>query len=256
MMKLRHFTPEDIPYEKLEKFGLTREMVEDLPQVITQRLMAARATPPLPVITDGQNGEKVMSLARISLIRLQDGTVDVMLAPRWKAYDLDIYSNAQQQKLLDGKVIMTNVEGKGLCYGQYDDSIQQVMTVPVGVIKQNIEIIHHNSPHMTDNQTESVAMGKIVELQEPEGSMTSIGIDLEEICGIRFAEGDAVAWEQEKKASQLPQYSFGLFGCWKEDENGCLSYIPENEFTPEMWNEQRRAGQQNAARESMTHLHI
>lgn len=256
MIDLEHFSLEEIPYGKLENFGLTREMIDDLPQVITQRLMASRATPPIPVLTNGQNGEKVMSLARITLVRLQDGTVDVMLAPRWKAYDLDAYSDALQRNLLDGKVIMADIEGKGTCYGQYDDCIQQVMTVPVGVIRQNIDIIKRNRPYMSHAQAEIIAKGKVLELCDPNGSMASIGIDLEEICGIRYADGDTIAWEQEKKAERLPKYNFGIFGCWQADDNNCLTYTPESDFTQELWNEQRRAGQQNAASESMRQIHV
>ena len=108
-MILEHFKQDEIPFEKLEKFGLTKEMIEDLPQVITLRMLAARATPPLPIMTDNQDGKKTQSLARISLVRLDDGTVDVVLAPRWIACDLDKFSDGQQRNLLAGKVIMTDV---------------------------------------------------------------------------------------------------------------------------------------------------
>ena len=256
MMTYEQFKAEEIPYEKLEKFGLTREMVEDLPQVITLRLQAGRATPPMPILTDGQDGKKTMSLARITLTRLTDGTVDVVLAPRWTARDLDKYSDSQQRSLLAGKIITTDIEGKGLCYGQYDESIQQVMTVPVGVIRQNIDIIQRKRPYMSNAQAEIIAKGKVLELHAPNGDVASIGIDLEDLCGIRFANGEALLWEQEKTAERLPKYNFGIFGCWQADDNNCLSYTPESEFTPELWDEQRRAGQQNATKENMRNIHI
>ena len=254
-MNYEQFKTEEIPYAQLEKFGLRKEMVEDLPQVISSRLLAGRATPPLPILTDGQDGKKTMSLARVRLVRMADGTVNVALAPRWTARDLDQYSDSQQRNLLAGKVILTDIEGKGACYGQYDDSIQQVMTVPVGVIRQNIDIILRNRPYMSNAQAEIIAKGKILELHTPTGDTTSIGIDLEEVDGIRYANGEALLWEQEKSAERLPKYNFGLWGCWQADENNCLSYTPESDFTPEMWDEQRRAGQQNAASENMRHIH-
>ena len=249
-----HFKQDEIPFEKLEKFGLTKEMIEDLPQVITLRLLAARATPPLPIMTDNQDGKKTQSLARISLVRLDDGTVDVVLAPRWIACDLDKFSDGQQRNLLAGKVIMTDIEGRGVCYGQYDESIQQVMTVPIGVIRQNINIIQRSRPYMSNAQAEIIAKGKVLELHSPDGQLASIGIDLEEVIGLRFANGEAILWEQEKSAERLPKYNFGIFGCWQADENNCLSYIVEDDYTPEMWDEQRRAGQQNAANENMRHM--
>ena len=254
MMFTERFRSEELPYNKLEEFGLTHEMIEDLPMVISQRMMAGMATPPLPIKTDSQDGKKVLSLARITLVRMNDGSVDLVLAPRWAARDLDKYSESQQRNLLAGKVIMTENEEKGVCYCQYDDCIQQVITVPVAVIRKNISNIMEKTHYLTNADAELVAKGKVVELHSPDGDLASMGIDLQEEYGLRFANGDAELWEQDKMADRLPKYNLGIFGCWKADENNCLSYVSEKEFTDEMWDEQRRAGQQSMVRENMSHL--
>ena len=36
MANYERFTPQEIPYEILERFGLTREMIDDLPQNVMQ----------------------------------------------------------------------------------------------------------------------------------------------------------------------------------------------------------------------------
>ena len=52
MANYERFTPQEIPYEILERFGLTREMIDDLPQNVMQRLLSARTTPVLPIFTE------------------------------------------------------------------------------------------------------------------------------------------------------------------------------------------------------------
>ena len=253
-MFTERFKSDELPYDKLEEFGLTHEMIEDFPMVISQRFLAGMPTPPLPILTDSQDGKKILSLARVTLVRMDDGTVDLYLAPRWEANDLEDYSESQQRNLLAGKVIITENEEKGSCYCQYDDCIQQVISVPVAVIRQNINHLQSKIPFMTNADAELVAKGKVLELHSPDGGLASIGIDLEGESGLRFANGDAELWEQDKMADRLPKYNFGIFGCWKADENNCLSYISEKEFTDEIWEEQRRAGQQSRIKENMSHL--
>ena len=36
--------------------------------------------------------------------------------------------------------------------------------------------------------------------------------------------------------------AYCIFGCWAMDENGNLDYIPEENYTEEMWNEQKKLG--------------
>ena len=83
MAKIEHFTAEEIPYEILAKFGLTHEMIDDLPQNVMLRLLSSRTTPVLPIITENAAGQLIQSFARISLVRLADDTIDVCFAPKW-----------------------------------------------------------------------------------------------------------------------------------------------------------------------------
>lgn len=255
MVDFERFSEGEIPYDKLAQFGLTREMVDDLPTVIQQRLLASRETPVLPIITVGQDGEKIRSGARISLVRLPDNSVDLALSPRWETYDLTAFTDNQQRQLLSGKVIIADVDGKGECYVQFDETIQQVMSVPVGVIRQNISLIERNFG-IAGKQSDDISKGKIIQLADERGNITSVGIDLQAITGLRAADGDALNWQREAKADQLPEYSFGIYGCWKADENGNLSYIAEEDYTPEINAEMRRIGQQHSAAENMRQMHV
>ena len=47
-MKQVRFEFEELPYETLSQFGLTREMIEDLPMHILEELSHGRHSPVLP----------------------------------------------------------------------------------------------------------------------------------------------------------------------------------------------------------------
>ena len=38
------------------------------------------------------------------------------------------------------------------------------------------------------------------------------------------------------------KYTFGVYGCWVMGDDGNLSYVNEDDYTDEMWNEQKKAG--------------
>jgi hypothetical protein len=64
MANKEHFKQEEIPYGILTKFGLTQEMIEDLPQNVIHRLLSSRTTPVLPIVTENIDGETILSYAR------------------------------------------------------------------------------------------------------------------------------------------------------------------------------------------------
>ena len=56
MPRLERFKEQDIPYDDLAKFGLTQEMIDDLPQSVMTRLLSSRETPLLPLTTKTVDG--------------------------------------------------------------------------------------------------------------------------------------------------------------------------------------------------------
>ena len=224
MANYERFTPQEIPYEILERFGLTREMIDDLPQNVMQRLLSARTTPVLPIITENVEGLKIRSFARFYLVRLDDGTVDVCFVPQWVDEDLEAFSIDQQEKLKRGEVTVADMKGLGRCFVQFDETIKQVMAVPV-----KMEINHQ---------------------------IASAGIDLNEMTGIRIAEGDTLAWKQDAKADSLPKYNFGLFGCWVADDDNVLTYVAEDDYSPELVEEQKRTQTMHAAEAQLKQLKL
>ena len=60
--------------------------------------------------------------------------------------------------------------------------------------------------------------------------------------------------ELQKEAESLPQYNFGLFGCWVNDGNNNLSYVDEEDYTDEMVEQQNLMASRNAATAQMNNM--
>lgn len=252
MAIIEQFSKQEIPYGILQKFGLTQEMIDDFPENVMNRFLSSRATPVLPVVTENSEGEQVKTLARVFLVRLDDGTVDVCFAPQWVDEDLSAFTQEQQDKLKLGGVTTAHVDGKGQCFVQFDDTINQVMAVPVDIINQNISILQRSYGLVNDDR-EILEQGGVVEIKIND-QVLSAGIDLNDSKGIRIANGDIVAWQEDTKTDRLPKYNFGLYGCWMADDDNVLSYVAEDDFGPEMIAEQERAQSANAAQAQLNQL--
>ena len=68
--------------------------------------------------------------------------------------------------------------------------------------------------------------------------------------GIRINQGDSQKWKENTKR-EWDKYTFGCYGCWVMDDDGNLDYVPEEEYTEELWNEQKKNGERNRASFSM-----
>ena len=54
---ISHFVESEIPYGTLERFGLTQEMIEDLPVDVLQNICNGRRSPVLPIVITAEDGE-------------------------------------------------------------------------------------------------------------------------------------------------------------------------------------------------------
>ena len=72
-MKQTQFELNEVPYQTLERFGLTQEMIEDLPMHVLDEICDGRHSPVLPVRVHDEEGETVESRTRFALIRMENG---------------------------------------------------------------------------------------------------------------------------------------------------------------------------------------
>lgn len=241
------FEESELPYSTLKRFGLTQEMIEDLPTYVLQNIYNGHLSPVLPVHIKADDGEEITARTRFSLIRKPDGVVDVLFYPQLDEYSLNIFNEAQQQRLKEGKVIIghteNNTEGEESgtkCFFQIDPESKQVLSVPTPVIGRNL-IYVTDRYHLTAAELQKLQNGEVLSILDEEEDEISVGIDLNTNTGIRFAAGDENIWKREAKRD-WDKFNFGIYGCWTMDDNGNLDYTPEEEYTEEMWNEQKRQG--------------
>lgn len=246
MSKHTLFTEDEFPHHILARFGFTREMLEDLPAGIVDCLSAGQITPRLPIKIKTDDGRTIESAACISLYRLGDEEVRVMFYPKFEKVDLSRFDADQQKMLNDGYPIIDTLTlpngetTKG--YYQIDEDINQVVATPVAVVENNINQIT-SILKLTDAERNCLINGKLLTVTEYDAQIT-IGVNLTEGTGIRLVDGDSENWLR-KERRDYDKYNFGLNGCWAMNDEGGFEYIPEEEYTDELWNELKNRGNQS-----------
>ena len=88
----------EVPYETLAKYGLTREMIADLPMHVLEDIGQGRRSPVLPIQVEDENENVIKSRTRFALVRMEDGKVDVMFYPVLSQAPLAQYDQEQQKQ--------------------------------------------------------------------------------------------------------------------------------------------------------------
>ena len=225
----------------LRQFGLTHEMIEDLPMHALDDISNGRPSPVLPVRMEVNEGYSIKSRTRFALVRMADGNVDLMFYPVLKYAPLDNFTKEQQELLKQGKAVVANVnmpDGNPIkAFVQIDGETNQVMAVPTPVIGRNLQVLS-DELSLGGTELKSIQNGEALTFAVEDEPVT-VGIDLKSDTGIRFANGDGEQWRKEGKR-EWDKYTFGIYGCWVMDDDGNLDYVPEEEYTEELWNEQKK----------------
>lgn len=251
-MKQVRFEESEVPYQTLARFGLTQEKIEDLPMWALEDIGQGRRSPLLPIQVNNGEGETLKSRTRFALVRMEDGKVDVVFYPQLEKSPLEAFTQEQQEDLLAGKAILADVKDadgrSSKAFVQIDTETNQVMSVPTPVIGRNLEVLK-------DELKLSSAELTVMQKGEPltlimEDEQVTVGIDLNDKTCIRINQGDSQKWKENTKR-EWDKYTFGCYGCWVMGDDGNLDYVPEEEYTEELWNEQKKNGERNRASFSM-----
>lgn len=247
-MKRNSFEESEVPYQTLAKFGLTHEMIEDLPMHALEDISNGRPSPVLPVSIEVNDGYSIKSRTRFALVRMADGNVDVMFYPVLKYAPLDKFTKEQQELLKQGKAVVADVDmpdGAHIkAFVQIDGETNHVMAVPTPVIGRNLQVLS-DELSLGGTELKSIQNGEALTFAVEDEPVT-VGIDLNSDTGIRFANGDGEQWRKEGKR-EWDKYTFGIYGCWVMDDDGNLDYVSEEEYTEELWNEQKKAAGRHAS---------
>lgn len=240
-MKAHQYKESQVPYDTLEKFGLTREMVEDLPQSVQDTLLDGFRSPVLPIHITNDMGEDIHTRTRFALITNEDGNVDVVFYPVLKHSPIERFTDEEQRLLQDNYALlapMTTKDGREVeAFHQIDAGTNQILSVPKPVIGRNLQALA-DGINLTTAELVCLQKGMPITIVSGD-TMHTIGIDLNSKTGIRFAQGDEKKWREEQRQG-IDKYNFGINGCWMTDASGNLEYIPEEEYTEEMYEEMKK----------------
>lgn len=225
---------EQFPYASLKKLGLTSSMIDDLPESIIEALSEGKRSPLFPLQLDAADGSKVTYYARIQFIEDKDKKARLVCYMINKACELSHFSEADQQMLLEGKVIRTDLpteEGsKVSSYIQIDDN-NQVLSAPSQLVVRNINNLACEN-NLRSSEVTRLVNGDVVTFIDDDTPL-SVGIDLRQSSGIRTSIGDEREWRRQANG-QLSHYNFGIDGCWTMEDDGTMNYTPQSEYTEEM----------------------
>lgn len=240
-----YFNLEEFPYDTLQGFGITPEMIYDLPQPVIDLIRTGGYSPILPIVLELESGT-IRSRARFRIVEsLGDKELDVMFL--WQRIqtstsELDNFSDQEKSLLLEGRAIKTsmnidvevsenNYETRQMSvYAQYDKETRQIIAVPTQIIGRNARAIS-NEFRLEPSDLGLLLDGSLVSIKENNETIT-MGINLLSDSGVFITKSDALVWKITSNQI-FPEFYFGVYGCWV-NHNGVLDYVYEDDFTTEI----------------------
>lgn len=225
-MNRNRFSDAEMPFKILRKFGLTQEMIGDLPTHALTQIAEGYRSPVLPIEFTDEQGNTYKSRTRFSLYRMEDNRVDVLFYPQLQQAQLEKFSEENRNKLQSDKAIidkMTTADGKEIqAFLQIDKGTQQILFVPTPVIGRNLQVIVDEF-HLSNAELSCLQNGNLLTIMADDDTIT-VGVDLNESTGIRISAGDERKWSAEVK-KDWEKYNYRCFGCWTMDEEETLTTL-------------------------------
>ena len=255
-MEEKRFSRQEYPLDILAEFGLTEEMIYDLPDFVHEAIERGGKSPLLPISVEQPFGV-TRGYAKFSLVETDEG-IDVVFYPKLTKANLDTFSEEQKTALLAGKVIVADVDDSYItqegvedtqrikAFVQLDKDTNCVVYAPTQPIGRNLNAVG-NEYDLTGEDLQRFWDGELVTVRETNDDggdePVTIGVDLSTDTGVIVVPGTAEQWENIVRIP-MPRYSFGSDGCWV-NRDGRLSYVPEDDFTKDIMDELERLAKQN-----------
>ena len=96
-MDKKYFEESEWPHDLLQQFGLSREMIEDLPSPALDDLTEGRRSPMLPILMTNKEGLQIKTHARFSFFRNDNDSINVLFYPELIEADLSRFDSQQQE---------------------------------------------------------------------------------------------------------------------------------------------------------------
>lgn len=198
---------EEMPYQKLEKIGLTKESILNFPRTVLEPLISGRVTPLIVVTIERTNGKMYNVPLKLQLLRDREGRIDAVVYPMRKEILNDKKLSLKELESLEkGNVLRKEIKENGIRTQQYlqlDKETNSLLQKDASSLRlsdrmQDIEKI--GNIELGLNQKKSILEGKPVELDTGDTKVT-VGVDLKEPLGFKSLKGTLQDWK-EKQAKE------------------------------------------------------
>lgn len=196
---------EELPYQKLEKIGLSKADILALPRPVLDPLLSGCVTPILMATIEKTNGDRVEVPLKLQVTRDKNNQLNIVAYPIRKEIlnDLNLSRN-DVERLQNGQVIRKEMNENNVRtyrFFQLDRETQSVMHKDANSLRLGDrikEIEKLGNIELGLNQKKAIHEGKPIELQVGDKAVT-VGVDLKQTNGFRHLQGDMQAWQRSKE---------------------------------------------------------
>lgn len=214
---------EEIPFDDLDKIGISKKAFLNLPVDALDKLMTGRLSPLFQLKME-VDGHLVTFYGKIAFEKDHSMNVILKVFPLRREIDDSIpLTEDEKEELLQGLIIRKNImkEGKKTpSLVQLDMETNTLMSVAI----RNVYIPKMIAgKYMTREQTDSLKAGKPIEVDST-GKKVSVGVDLHSKAGLLQTKGDLGEWRKE----QLMRWDIanpGVRGYWTTSENNWQYFV-------------------------------
>ena len=225
MLARNLFTEKEIPYEKFEKMGITRDDFLLMPKEVLGPLINGRVTPLIQGHFIADNGKVIDLPMKIQLARDSQNRVQLYTYPMRKEVENSLHlTPGEMERVKNGDVIrkeVKDVDGiRRQKYLQMDPETKSLIRRDVAALQvreQLREFEKVKDIELGANQKQAAVEGKPVELTVGDQKV-SVGLDLREPQGFKIVNGDMEEWKRQMEYRYDDAHE-GFMGYVKTDEN-------------------------------------
>lgn len=224
MTNRKAFLEEEIPYDKLEKLGISRRAFLSMPKDLVDPIINGKVSPILKAHIKAKNGKTMEIPMKIQLSRDDDGSIKLLTYQRTKQIQNDFELTPRElERVKNGEVIRKELEEDGIRkmkFIQLDSETNAL--IPKSVARVRIAEKLRDMEKIKDielgaNQKQAAQEGKPIQLNVGDQPVT-VGVDLREPQGFKVVNGDMEEWNRQKKIKYDLEHE-GYMGYVQTDEN-------------------------------------
>ena len=219
------FLEEEIPYEKLEKIGITRKGVLSMPKEIIEPLVNGQVTPLIMTRYKADNGKVIEMPMKLQLERAENGDVRLMTYQVRKDIERENpkLTDKELEQVKKGEAVKKEVKEDGVRkqkFVQLDQETKSLIMKDAAAVKISEKLREMEKVKdigLGANQKQAAIEGKPIELSVGDQKVT-VGVDLREPQGFKVVNGDMQEWERQMKIRYDYEHE-GFMGYVQTDEN-------------------------------------